>query len=165
MGNKQEELEMLVNKGDVMVGVYYRPPDQEEVEEEFFKQLTKSSKAQGVVVMGDFNSPDSCWENNTAGHRFSNKPLECFGDKFLFQKVETATSGEAGLDLILTNREEVVEKLQVDGRLWESDHEMVEFTVLRDGRRENSTIKPVDFKKRDCSKLRESVGRSQGKQV
>ncbi|XP_050797305.1 uncharacterized protein LOC127045326 [Gopherus flavomarginatus] len=88
-------LKGVKNTGDVVLGVYYRPPNQvEEVDEAFFKQLTKSSKAQDLVVMGDFNYPDICWENNTAGHRLSNKFLDCIADNFLFQKVEKATGGK-----------------------------------------------------------------------
>ena len=45
--------------GDVIVGVYYRPPDQEEeVHEAFYKQLKAASQSQGLVLMGDFNHPD-----------------------------------------------------------------------------------------------------------
>ncbi|XP_065438446.1 uncharacterized protein LOC135981058 [Chrysemys picta bellii] len=148
------------NKGDVMLGVYYRPPNQvEEVDEAFFKQLTKSSKAQDLVVMGDFNYTDICWENNTAGHRLSNKFLDCIGDNFLFQKVEKATRGEAVLDLILTNREELVENVKVEGSLGESDHEIIEFAILTKGRRENSKIETMDFRKADFGKLRELIGK------
>ncbi|XP_065440587.1 mitoferrin-1 isoform X1 [Chrysemys picta bellii] len=153
-------LKGVKNKGDVMLGVYYRPPNQvEEVDEAFFKQLTKSSKAQDLVVMGDFNYPDICWENNTVGHRLSNKFLDCIADNFLFQKVEKATRGEAVLDLILTNREELVENLKVEGSLGESDHEIIEFAILRKGRRENSKIETMDFRKADFGKLRELIGK------
>uniref|UniRef100_K7EXH4 Endonuclease/exonuclease/phosphatase domain-containing protein n=1 Tax=Pelodiscus sinensis TaxID=13735 RepID=K7EXH4_PELSI len=155
-------LKGVKNKGDIMLGVYYRPPTQvEEVDEAFFKQLTILSKAQDFVVIGDFNYPDICWENNTAGHRLSNKFLDCIGDNFLFQKVEKAT-GEAVLDLILTNREELVENLKVEGGLGESDHEIIEFTILRKGRRENSKIEIMDFRKADFAKLRELIGKVPG---
>ncbi|KAG6927235.1 hypothetical protein G0U57_010163, partial [Chelydra serpentina] len=107
-----------------------------------------------LVVMGDFNYSDICWENNTAGHILSNKLLECIGDNFLFQKVEKATRGEAVLDLILTNREEWVENLKVEGSL---DESRVHYS--KEGRRENIKIKTMNFKKADFSKLRELVGK------
>ncbi|XP_075779238.1 uncharacterized protein LOC142827520 [Pelodiscus sinensis] len=154
------KLKGVKNEGDIMLGVYYRPPSQvEEVDEAFFKQLTKLSKAQDLVVMGDFNYPDICWETNTARHRLSNKFLDCIGDNFLFQKVEKATRGEAVLDLVLTNREELVENLKVEDSIGDSDHEIIEFMILRKGRRETSTIEVMDFRKADFDKLRELVGK------
>lgn len=52
----------------------------------------------------------------------------------------------------------MVENLDVEGSLGESEHEMIEFLVLRIGRRENSRINTVDFKKADFSKLSQLVG-------
>lgn len=47
------------NRGDILVGVYYRPPDQEkEVDEPFYRQLQVASRLQALVLMGDFNHPD-----------------------------------------------------------------------------------------------------------
>lgn len=50
----------------------------------------------------------------------------------------------------------------MEGSIGESDHEVVEFMILRKGRKENSTIKTMDFKKADFSKFMALVG---GKQV
>ena len=51
------------NKADVMVGVYYRPPSQdEEADEIFYKQLGEVSQSLPLVLMGDFNLPDVCWK-------------------------------------------------------------------------------------------------------
>jgi len=45
--------------GDTVVGVYYRPPNQEEeVDEVFYKQLKVASQSQGPVLMGDFHHCD-----------------------------------------------------------------------------------------------------------
>lgn len=38
-----------------MVGVYYRSPDQEEVNEAFYEQLLVASRSRALVLMGDFN--------------------------------------------------------------------------------------------------------------
>ena len=55
--------------GDIMVGVYYRTPDQEEeVDEAFYRQLQAASQSQALVLMGDFNHPDISWEEHTARH-------------------------------------------------------------------------------------------------
>ncbi|KAJ7427171.1 mitochondrial fission process protein 1 [Willisornis vidua] len=56
------------NKADILVGVGYRPPNQDdEGDELFYKQLADVSKCPSLVLVGDFNLPDICWELNTAG--------------------------------------------------------------------------------------------------
>lgn len=46
---------------DIIVGVYYRSPDQEnEVNEAFNKQLGVASQSCALVLMKDFNHPDIC---------------------------------------------------------------------------------------------------------
>ena len=47
-----------------MVGVCYRPPDQEEaVDKAFLLQLQEVSRSGALVLMGDFNHPDICWDS------------------------------------------------------------------------------------------------------
>ncbi|XP_065409830.1 uncharacterized protein LOC135972960 isoform X1 [Chrysemys picta bellii] len=154
------KLRSVSNKGDVVVGVCYRPPDQgDEVDEAFFWQLAEVTRSQALVLMGDFNHPDICWESNTVVHRQSRKFLESVGDNFLVQVLEEPTRGRAFLDLLLTNREELVGEAKVDGNLEGSDHEMVEFRILTQGRKESSRIRTLDFRKADFDSLREQMGR------
>ncbi|CAM4590483.1 unnamed protein product, partial [Lepidochelys olivacea] len=109
--------------------------------------------------MGDFNHPDICWESNTAAHRQSRKFLENVGDNFLVQVLEEPTWGRAFLDLLLTNWEELVGEAKVDGNLGGSDHEMVKFRILTQGRKESSRIRTLDFRKADFDSLRELMGK------
>ncbi|KAK4806641.1 hypothetical protein QYF61_021237 [Mycteria americana] len=54
------------NKADIVVGVCYRPPNQdEETDEQFYKQLGEASRSLALVLLGDFNLPDVCWKYNT----------------------------------------------------------------------------------------------------
>ena len=55
--------------GDVIMGEYYRPPDQEEeVEEEaFYRQLQVASQSQALVLTGDFNHPDIAGKTTQPG--------------------------------------------------------------------------------------------------
>ena len=47
------------NKADIMVGVCYRPPNQDkEADEKFYKQLGEVSLLLALVVMGDL--PGGC---------------------------------------------------------------------------------------------------------
>ena len=54
------------NKGHLVVGVCYRPPDQgEPVDEAFFLQLPEVLHSQVLVLMEDFHHLDICWEDHT----------------------------------------------------------------------------------------------------
>jgi len=56
------------------VGVYYRPPDQEEeIDEAFYIQLEVASQSQALVLTGAFNHPDICWDDHTARHTKSRR--------------------------------------------------------------------------------------------
>ncbi|CAM4601352.1 unnamed protein product [Lepidochelys olivacea] len=150
----------VCNKSDVVVGVCYRPPDQgDEVDEAFFRQLTEATRSHALILMGDFNFSDICWESNTAVHRQSRKFLESVGDNFLAQVLEEPTRGGAFLDLLLTNRVELVGEAKVDGNLGSSDHELVEFRILTQERKVSSRIRTLDFRKADFDSLRERMGR------
>jgi len=117
------------NKADILLGVCYRPPDQnEEADEAFYKTLAEVSQSLVLVLVGDFNLPDICWKYNTAERKQSTRFLECVGDNFLMQLVSERTRGAASLDLLFTNREGLVGDVVIRGHLGIRDHEMTEFS-------------------------------------
>jgi len=49
------------NKADILLGVCYRPPNQdEEVDEAFYKRLAEVSQSLALILMGDFKLLDIC---------------------------------------------------------------------------------------------------------
>jgi len=81
------------------VEVCYRPPTQdEEVDERLYKQLGEVSRSLPLVLVGDFNFPDICWNYNTADREQSRRFLECVGDNFLTQLVREPMRGSNILD-------------------------------------------------------------------
>ena len=73
--------------GDITVGVYYRPSDQEEeIDEAFYRQLQAGSQSQALVLMGDFNHPDISWEDHTARQAQSRRFLQSIDDNPLVDK-------------------------------------------------------------------------------
>ena len=55
------------DKTDIIVGVCYRPPNQDEVvDKTHYRQLGEVSRSLHLVLVGDFNFPDICWIYNTA---------------------------------------------------------------------------------------------------
>jgi len=62
------------------------------------------------------------------------------------------------LDLVLTNKEGLVEDVKVGGRLGCSDREMVEFRILHGGSRAISRIKTLDFRRANFGLFKELLG-------
>jgi len=95
--------------------------------------------------MRDFNHPNICWRDNTARHKQSRKFLQCVDDNFLLQVIEQPMRRGAMLDLVLTSKEGLVWNVKAKGSLGCSDHEMVEFKILRAARRVHSKVSILDF--------------------
>jgi len=62
------------------------------------------------------------------------------------------------LDLVLTNKEGLVEHLKAGGNLGCSDHEMMEFRILRGGSRAISRIKTLDFQRPNFGLFKDLLG-------
>ena len=70
--------------GDVVVGVWSKPFDQEkEVTEALFRQLEQALHLHSLVLMGNFNNVDICWSDNTTGRRKPQRFLQHTDEKFL----------------------------------------------------------------------------------
>ncbi|GAB0189267.1 hypothetical protein GRJ2_001392000 [Grus japonensis] len=146
--------------GDTIVGVCYRPPDQgDRVDEALYRQIGAASRSQALVLVGDFNHSDICWRHNTAGHKQARKFLECISDNFLLQMMEEPTRRGAMQDLVLTNKERLMWNVKLKGSLGCSDHEMVEFRILRAVRRVHSRLTILDFRRADFGLFRDLLGR------
>jgi len=74
------------------------------------------------------------------------------------QVVEEPTRKGALLHLVLANKEGLVEDVKAGGRLGCSDHEMVEFRILRGGSRAISRIKTFDFRTAKFGLFKELLG-------
>ncbi|GAB0204290.1 hypothetical protein GRJ2_002894600 [Grus japonensis] len=167
LGMEEEPTESLwirikgrAGAGDITVGVCYRPPDQgDRADETIYRQIGAASHSQALALMGDFNHLDICWRDNAAECKQSRKFLECVDDNFLLQVIEEPTRRGAMLDLILTNKEGLVGDVKFKASLGCSDHEMVEFRILRAARRALSKLAALDFSRADFGLFRNLLGR------
>ncbi|PKU47845.1 rna-directed dna polymerase from mobile element jockey-like [Limosa lapponica baueri] len=163
--NSHEQVESLWvgirdqdNKGSLVVGLYYRPPDQAKpVNDAFLLQLEEASRSQALILLRDFNHLDICWKSNTAGCRHSRKLLECLDDNFLRQEINSPTRGDALLDLLVTNASEIIRDVKVEGSLGCSDHALVQFTVLINLKPTRSTVRTLNFKKAKFQLFKEYI--------
>jgi len=145
------------NKGNLVVGVYYRPPDQgQPTDEAFFLELQETSHSQSLI----FNHPNICWKSSMASSRQSRRFLECIEDNFLSQEIDTPTRGDAVLDLMPTNASELIGDIKTGGGLGCSDHALVEFTVLRDVGKARSRVRTLKFRKANFQLFKKLVSRT-----
>ncbi|GAB0177853.1 hypothetical protein GRJ2_000250600 [Grus japonensis] len=97
--------------------------------------------------------------DNTAEHKQSRKFLECVDDNFLFQVIEESMRKGAMLDLVLTNKKGLVGDVKLKGSLGCSDHEMVEFRILRAAKKVHSKLTTLDFRRAGFGLFRDLLGR------
>lgn len=97
-----------------------------------------SLKFTGSGPHGDFSHPNICCWGSTAGHKQLERFLECIDGNFLTQVIEEPMREDALLDLIVTNQEELYGEVKTGGSFGCSDHERVEFRMLRRGKKAKS---------------------------
>jgi len=73
--------------------------------------------------------------------------------------IEEPTRRGAILDLVLTNKEGLVGNVKVKGSLGCSDHEIMDFKILRAVRQVRSKSATLDFRRADFGLLRDLLGR------
>jgi len=141
-----------------VVGVYYKPPDQGEPNDEaFFLQLQEILRSQSLVLLGDFSHPNICWKSSTVSCRQSRRLLECTEDKFLNQARESPTRADVILDLLVTNASKLIRDIKIGGSLRCSDHTLVEFIVLSDKSWAKSRVRTLNFRKANFQLFEELV--------
>jgi len=89
----------VASKGNMVVGVCYRPPDHSE---EVDKPSLNSSGSHTLVPITDFNLPDICWKSNMVGCKQFRRFLECVGYNFFIEAVDGPVRGDTQLDMLLT---------------------------------------------------------------
>ena len=115
-------LERSSPKGNLMLGICYWPSSQDDRANETLLQLLKEvSDQQTLVLMGDFNYPDICWEKNTRVHNSSVRFLQFIEDCFLLRMLDMPTRNSTLLVLLLTNREDLLDDKITNGSPGNSD--------------------------------------------
>ncbi|RMC06735.1 hypothetical protein DUI87_16181 [Hirundo rustica rustica] len=148
------------NKANILLGACYCPPNQEEeVDNLFYKQLESVSGSSALLLVGDSNLPDICWELNTAEKRQSRRCFKCVKDNFLLQLVCEFTRGRTMLDLLFANRDGLVGDVVVGGHLGQSDHEIIEFSIIGEIRRNTNKTFTLDFRRADFCLFRSLIQR------
>ena len=109
---------------EVEISVIYRSPNSTNVNDEALCDWIRSTNNRSLII-GDLNFPGINWEDGRSDARGRQFHDACC-DTFLTQHVEEAThiSGNR-LDLVLSKHGELVQEVQMKGRLGHSDHEIM----------------------------------------
>ena len=91
--------------------------------------------------MGDFNFADICWKCNRVQRKQSRRFPECF----LTQLVRDPTRAGVLLDLLFTNSEGQVGDAKAGDCLEQSDHRIIESSILGDVRKVTSKTAILNF--------------------
>jgi len=104
-----------------------------------------------------FNDNNNMYLKRSAMHTLSRRFLQSIDDNFLTQVVEEPSRGVL-LDLVLTNKDGLVEDVKIAGSLGCSGHEMVEFRILHGGSRAISRITTLDFRRANFGLFKDLLG-------
>ncbi|KAJ7417184.1 hypothetical protein WISP_65823 [Willisornis vidua] len=121
-------IEGQTNNEDVIVGVCYRPPSQDnDTDKLFFEKLKDTSNPTAFVLMRDFNLPKVNSDHHTAATIWARRFLKNLDDNFMEQVLREPTWKDALLDLLLVNREDLGSKVEIGGHLGHSNHEVIKY--------------------------------------
>ena len=156
MDTKFEEhvfVSIALNKSEsALIGLIYRSPSGTDSNNQLLIDIMNEASNLGhthVLIMGDFNLPDTDWEtwSTTTSNSIDQRFIECMQDNFLYQCVDQPTRWRGTdkpriLDLLVTKDANFISSLDYQSPLGKSDHCVMNFR-----------INCVSYRK-DCSKQR-----------
>jgi hypothetical protein len=121
-------VKIINNNSNLMLGLFYRPPNSSKEENNFLIQKLKKYPTHNVAIFGDFNYGSINW---STGNYDSNdrKFYECVNDLFLKQMVTECTREDSILDLVFTNDKKLIEDVVVAAPVGSSDHNVINCNI------------------------------------
>lgn len=121
----------------LLLGCIYHSPDSSQQNFDELTDMVKkasSMKHDAIIIVGDFNMRSIDWQNWFGKSKNDEEFIELVQDMFLSQLVDKPTRFRHGqkpslLDLILTNKEELISNLEYHSPLGKSDHVTLCFEV------------------------------------
>ena len=120
--------------------VYRRGKSTSENNDKLNELITKAAdpKRENLLILGDFNFPEIDWQMETSNcdvNHAASKFLKVCKDSFLYQMQKEATRSRIGqrsnvLDLVLTNREDLISEMSTECGLGKSDHHAIIVKVM-----------------------------------
>ena len=160
-----------LNESDsLLIGCIYRSPNSQEANNgELLRMLPTLCHTQDfshLLICGDFNLPEINWAEppttSTGPESLSAKFLDCTRDCFLWQHVTEPTHKRGQqtsntLDLVLTNEENMIDKVEYDAPLGKSHHccLIFKYKCYSEQKKEKKTA--LNLKRGDYDRLRGQI--------
>ncbi|GAB0178039.1 nucleoside diphosphate kinase 6 [Grus japonensis] len=142
---------MEVNSG---ADIHLQPVEDPMPEQLGFNMFSVFFSASGITSRLSLKS----FKHLPGNKQQSDKFQSFLAEKHTVSRPEEKTRRGAILDLVLTNNEKLVENVKLKGSLGCSDHEMMEFKILRAARRAHSKLTALDFRRADFGLFRDVLG-------
>ena len=154
-------VELSLNALKILVGVFYNPPSSNtDALLQLHGTLAAIPDSSNILLCGDFNLPTINWRLDPPSAPTSNSAMLCniIDDFNLSQLVLEPTRLDNILDLLLTNRADIVSDLIVADGLPGSDHDGIFYTLNVIKKRITTHHRRMyNFKKADFDKFRDML--------
>ena len=132
---------MKDKKDSLVIVSIYRSPNSTSENNLQLHSLIKDisdSNSSHILIVGDFNYNEILWDRQittVSENHIATKFLEIIRDNFLYQHVTEPTRIREGqepsiLDLVFTNEQNMVDKIDYSHSLGKSDHIMLNFNFI-----------------------------------
>ena len=144
--------------------IVYRSPNSNKTNNDLLCELIEKLPS-NCVILGDFNLPGIDWVRSTA-NRKSQTIYDAISTKCLSQMVNIPTHIKGNvLDLVLTDRPDLILEIDDVGRLGKSDHVILQIKTLVKVKNNKTTELIPDWSKADIDKLKELLDIDWGKEM
>jgi endonuclease/exonuclease/phosphatase family metal-dependent hydrolase len=159
-------IELHCNKTLTIGCIYHSPSSNREDHEDLLDLINQVGRNAGehnhLVILGDFNFPDIDWSTWNAASTQSTKLIDTLQDNFMYQHVAQPTRYRHGQsptldDLILSDKEELIEGVTYADALGKSDHLVLSFNIMLEPDLTGKTKERFKMEKGDYDKMRNSM--------
>ena len=156
--NQSVSFRVKLDNEELSMHVVYRSPNSTRENDEALCSWLRDLSGK-KIIFGDFNFPGIDWEagrSDAKGRDFYN----VCADTFLEQQVKEATHINGNrLDLVLTNITERIQEVRLDGRLGQSDHEILAVKVKCGREKKRPVQRYKDFNRANYREAREKFSK------
>lgn len=163
--NEQVWVDIRNKDGELLtLGAIYHSPSSTQANRSLLRNMINQAAitSNKLIVIGDFNMPHIDWETHNARSESDMGFIETLQDNFLVQLVDQPTRFREGnlpstLDLIITNTEELIDKIEYCDPIGKSDHVCLLFKIFTSFKNEQPIQMRYRWNKGDFVKFNQSL--------